>query len=208
MIFTLVIGFALLAIGGAFIFAREKSAPDYLGSESKCLKYKKLREANDAIIKADNIMCTYYCPCDLKISVDNLFDNQTETNGIATKIFNCDPCSSLSSYDENVQGEIISWINSNLGVEVSESNCKLPDDIFEDRYLGDYDKYIPLLKWIEKEFDCSGLCSQANLFLFSDINRGIPTESCRNEVYNWIRNKFLLYGLIIIGFGVFQVILM
>ncbi|CAG9322683.1 unnamed protein product [Blepharisma stoltei] len=81
----------------------------------------------------------------------------------------------------------------------------MPDDIFEDTYLGDYSDYLPFLKWMEKKFDCSGLCTAANLYLFSDINRGVPDGSCRQEIYDWIQDNFLTYGIIALAFGLFQV---
>ena len=40
------------------------------------------------------------------------------------------------------------------------------------------------MEWVENNFDCSGICTEVNYYMFSDINRGLPKVNCETKIYN------------------------
>lgn len=61
---------------------------------------------------------------------------------------------------------------------------------------------IDLLKWAEEEFDCSGFCITESWYFHSDVNRGVPSQRCWDEMENyftkWLTSLYLLLPLHII----------
>ena len=41
---------------------------------------------------------------------------------------------------------------------------------------------VDILGSIEKDFNCASLCKRSNLFAFSDVSRGPPTQTCRRSL--------------------------
>ncbi|CAG9319719.1 unnamed protein product [Blepharisma stoltei] len=207
---SFIIGVLLVAFGAVIIYVRDNFLPKYLDSESDCRDFDAFEEADDGFGKAFSTICTVYCPCGMDSDIyaevkDLLYPNQTQHIQGTTDILSCDPCSEAATYPSAVQDVVYQWIRDNLDLPVTSSaDCIIPEGTYEDVYLKDYKKYIPLIKWMEKHFDCSGLCSYRPIYLFSDINNGVPENSCRKEVYDWAKDKFLTYGVITIVFGCWQ----
>jgi hypothetical protein len=44
--------------------------------------------------------------------------------------------------------------------------------------------FMDFLGRVETAYKCSGLCSTQKLYLFSDINAGIPTQACGTDLKN------------------------
>ena len=38
------------------------------------------------------------------------------------------------------------------------------------------------MEWVEEHFDCSGICTFVNYYIFSDINRGLPAIDCEYKI--------------------------
>ena len=91
-------------------------------------------------------------------------------------------------------------------MNISSKNCSISSSQFQDNYFSGETKYIPLLKWIETTFDCSGLCTKETFYLFSNINRGESVNSCLSEVHSWAKDHFLTYGIISIILGLYMVL--
>ncbi|CAG9317278.1 unnamed protein product [Blepharisma stoltei] len=198
-------GSLLLTFGIACLWGRAY-AGQYLGSDDNCYSLKALRKASDTVIRAGSIMCTIFCPCNLKPTTHvNLYANQTFIHGPATKIQNCDTCWNIEYYPATTQALLVAWMKKYLKIDVTPSNCVIPDDAFSDTYLGDYAKYLPLLKYVENTFSCSGICVMENVFLFTDINRGTPNGNCRQKVYEWVNWITLKFGVTNIVFGCIQI---
>ena len=71
-------------------------------------------------------------------------------------------------------------------------------------------KYYPILEILETDFKCSGFCSEAHFYLFSDVRNGPPTGgTCKAKIINVVnRHAGLLAGILIcigsiglLGFG-------
>eukprot|EP00347_Sterkiella_histriomuscorum_P001366 403372312 len=58
------------------------------------------------------------------------------------------------------------------------------------------DQYVPLLKQIEEDYDCSGVCKQADKFIFSNINDGIPKQSCLEPLKNHVLENIKIYLIV------------
>jgi hypothetical protein len=43
-------------------------------------------------------------------------------------------------------------------------------------------KYLNVLTIIESDLNCSGMCTPTDLYLFTDVNRGIPAATCRTAL--------------------------
>jgi hypothetical protein len=74
--------------------------------------------------------------------------------------------------------------------------------------MGGNDDYFDLIEWIEEEFDCSGLCTEVDYYLFSDINRGDPDDDCMSALKDWASEMLLLFGIITVIFGTWLIVAM
>lgn len=52
-------------------------------------------------------------------------------------------------------------------------------------------KYAPMLKLLESEFNCAGICQLPSLFLFSNVNNdvGQPQVLCKDKVTELIKSN-------------------
>ena len=48
-------------------------------------------------------------------------------------------------------------------------------------------RYAPLLRTLESQFNCAGICKLPDYFLFSDINKGEPKQLCKDYAISHIR---------------------
>lgn len=46
----------------------------------------------------------------------------------------------------------------------------------------DMRSFAGFLTIVEKDFNCAGVCSKSDFYLFTDVNRGIPEESCKRAI--------------------------
>lgn len=214
IIFGFIIGLFLVAIGAAAIYARGVTS-DYLSSESECAdNYKSVEKA---YTYAEDIMCKLYCPCKSENKyIEGLRDSTKSeseenryyvyaTEGTST-ILDCDPClevnRKLGSVSESTKDTIISWIEENLGISLDKTDCSVTTSEFKDKYFTSSMKtYLPMIKWIEEQFDCSGLCIKRKVYLFSDVDNGEPSGSCRKELNDWVQENFMTVGILGIVFG-------
>ena len=63
-------------------------------------------------------------------------------------------------------------------------------------------KYYPILEILESDFECSGFCTEASFYLFSDVRNGVPKNgNCKEEIIHAVNANSTLYaiGLCIIG---------
>jgi len=55
-------------------------------------------------------------------------------------------------------------------------------------------KYAPMLKLLEKEYNCAGICEKPALYLFSNVDKGPPKELCKDTIIKLVetdRNTFV-----------------
>eukprot|EP00827_Trimyema_finlayi_P004480 TRINITY_DN447_c0_g1_i1.p2 TRINITY_DN447_c0_g1~~TRINITY_DN447_c0_g1_i1.p2 ORF type:complete len:272 (-),score=72.30 TRINITY_DN447_c0_g1_i1:159-974(-) len=69
--------------------------------------------------------------------------------------------------------------------------------------LKQYKGIASSMKFIEEEFNCAGICTASNVYLFSNVNDGKPTVSCSKK----IKDKFTKYqkyiGYVSLAIGIF-----
>ncbi len=62
--------------------------------------------------------------------------------------------------------------------------------------------YLPLIKGLEADFTCAGMCSTPKFYLFSDVATGSPTSDCRETILSLVNQKADIYGGVLLGIGI------
>lgn len=154
---------------GAILLVVRDMANDYLGSSEDCID--EYEDADSAVLKAADIMCTIACPCDIsasnaiKIGLDDDY-----RQGSASKIQDCNPCESYQDLSDVEQAQVDIYVHQYA--DSSFTTCSKSYDDFKDIYFtDDQQDYFDMIDWAEDFFDCGGLCTNPGRFLFSDINK-------------------------------------
>lgn len=212
IIFAFIISLLLIAFGAALIYART-IADDYLSSESDCID--NYEDAEAGCEYSENILCRVYCPCKADNDyIDSLVNKSRSTPGAepyfvysdegAENILDCDPCLGIANIGDDSLLNLTLWAKEYLDQDVTRDQCKITSEDIKDKYFtSDMRKYMPLLEWVEKSFDCSGICTPRSIYLFSDVDNGEPGGSCRTELNDWAQEKFLAFGIVAIIFGIY-----
>jgi hypothetical protein len=108
-------------------------------------------EADGTILARDELMCTSSCPCD----VQN-FDLWT-------------------AVDDSVKRD---WKNEDGGVEDWEDCAELIGQSNSGASGAIASYFDGILKTLEDEFDCQGICEKGNFWLFKDVEDGPVTRTC------------------------------
>lgn len=100
-----------------------------------------------------------------------------------------DPAGKIKAQD--CDGDHLIDLYNQLGLDniYSVSN----DDEKKDKVVG----LIDYFGKIESEFECSGVCTKKDWYYFSDITKGLPPNSCKDD----IKNKVLKYDVGNYGLG-------
>jgi len=180
--FALLMGIALAAFGIGLLYGRSKVG-DILKTEKDCAESDEFKDANSAVEAADALMCKDECPCDMDpdLVARYILLGEDVTLGSADNVQDCDPCSSIEN--------------------LNETDCETSDEIIDKYFSNDEKDYFSLLEWCEDKFDCSGICYPGTYYLFSDVNNGIPEESCMDSLRDWLEEQLLLYGIITLVSG-------
>lgn len=212
IIFAFIISLLLIAFGAALIYART-IADDYLSSESECID--NYEDAEDGCKFSEDILCRVYCPCKADNDyIDSLVEDSKNKPGSepyfvyadqgAENVLDCDPCAQVDSIDDASLVNLTFWAKEYFDQDVTREQCEITSDDIKDHYFtSDMRKYMPLLKWVENSFDCSGLCTPRTIYLFSDVDNGEPDGSCRSELNDWAQEKFLAFGIVAVIFGIY-----
>ncbi|OMJ87516.1 hypothetical protein SteCoe_10771 [Stentor coeruleus] len=205
------ISIILIAFGAIIIYAR-KLSEDYFGNEADC--HDQFEDADKGTEKVVEALCTLYCPClatdTYTISyLGTLNEPYSFSDKGAKNVLDCDPCLAVPDVSVDQQDTIINWVKENLNLDISVDDCSVSATEYKEKYFtSNMRKYFPLLKWVEESFDCSGLCIQRALFMFSDVNNGEPKGSCMSELNDWAAENFLIYGIVSIILGSYMVLVM
>lgn len=200
---SLIIGALLITFGGVLVYVRQISE-EYLKDKTSCIEH--FPKADYTSILASEVFCKLYCPCSLEIEVANSLGFTDFYKGSAISTIECNPCESIQTYTIEVQDELAAWVNTTLGYEINATDCGVTTTQYSNKYYTSvYEKYIPLLTWVEKKFECSGLCTQQKILFFSDINQVLPTEACYTSVNEWAQRNFLNYGIVSIALGIYEI---
>ena len=52
------------------------------------------------------------------------------------------------------------------------------------------------MKWIEEKFNCAGICSKPDYYIYSDINADPPQKFCIDEIRDKARDVSLIMGFV------------
>jgi hypothetical protein len=61
---------------------------------------------------------------------------------------------------------------------------------------------MPVFADLEKTYSCSGLCTKNKYYVYSDVNKGPPLNTCEAGLKDYITSNFYNYG---VGFSVMSV---
>jgi hypothetical protein len=109
-------------------------------------------------------------------------------------VLTCLPCESLNT-------KVSTWISENQNVNYYCEKGGEPSD-FHDLFFTDDEKdYFDLLEWAEDEFTCSGICVKAKIYLFSEVDDGIPEDKCMDKVKEWVDDSVLAVAIPLLCLG-------
>jgi hypothetical protein len=189
-------GLIILLMSG-FVLHIKSISGEVLMSKSQCLK--NFKPAESLTSKGVDVLCSKYCPCEL--SKQGFFE------GTAAKVTDCNPCENIQFYEVQSQSEVIQWISDNLRFNVTSTACAITADDFVSRFYSSEDtSFIEFVSWMEKEFQCSGMCHEQDIFLFSDVTNGKPNGPCYQMLKVWATRSFLAFGIVSVIFAVFEIL--
>lgn len=184
MTITTVVLIALAAVG----LHLAQNLNEALDDQGKCKGNDYLSHANDAVLLANEQICTAVCPC--KVEVDTfgpeVFANITI--GSATRIQDCNPCESLAPEMQSYR--------------IQPDYCASGGDSAD--FTGFYysleeRRYFDFIKMLERDYRCAGICEDVPYFAFTDVNRGRPQRNCREELQSWVQVYPLRYTAVIVA---------
>lgn len=193
LVLCFVIGTILIVFGSILLYGRTM-VDDVLLDEDDCRDSDMFEDADLAVIKASELICTEACPCDMDSDLRQTYIddyNRRIVVGSALDIRECEPC----SLDGVLPDEI---------VESDLCQTATSEQFIDQYFTSDEQDYFDLAEWVEDSFDCAGICTEVNFFVFSDINDGPPTENCMDSLRDWALEVMLTYGALSVSLGVWM----
>jgi hypothetical protein len=180
----LVVGLFLLTIGAGVLYLRGRLG-DILQTGASCEDNTYFKYPNAAVESADDLMCTHDCPCELgpKLNLQYRQLGVAVVLGSARNVEECDPCSNYTLLQQH--------------------GCASSSEVVQQYFNEDEQQYFVLLNWLESQFACSGVCYTGTFYLFSDVNTGIPEDSCMSSLKKWAEYQLLIVGLVVLLLGLF-----
>ena len=63
-------------------------------------------------------------------------------------------------------------------------------------------RYYPFLEILETDFECSGMCSDVPIYLFSDVRNGAPVNgNCKHEIIEAVNKNASIYAILLLSVG-------
>ena len=108
--------------------------------------------------------------------------------------------------DTPVEGELLTEVEEyNEDNEEKIGNCELWPRSTTDSKLDIFKKFLDILGAIEEKYECSGICEIEEIYYFSNVDNGEPTQACQEPMKNqYIFQEITGYSL---GFLIFAVVL-
>ena len=163
--------------------------------------------------KADELLCSSKCPCNLtdELALEEFQQTEKYFNQSFkySKYISTEP--SDETYVNNVQScKDISFITQLF----QDKNSTLYKNVGD--FSSDFKtSFATYWKRIEEKFDCVGWCEGGYTddeknerymykYLFSDINRGVPKRRCMNPFKNWMVRMLKAFGSLMVIDSFFQ----
>lgn len=169
--------------------------------------FDNFRYLDELFHKADFILCSSDCPCNITNDLTLEEFQQTEKFYNEYKEYKIDSNSTIKSIQQcqNIDDIITVSKQTNFTDNIGY--------ITEDIFRKDFATYW---KRIEEKFDCVGWCEGAYFdsissknrfmykYLFSDVNRGVPKRRCMNPFKNWMVRMLKAFGSLILIDSILQ----
>jgi hypothetical protein len=193
VVLCFVIATILIAFGSILLYGRTM-VDEVLLEEDGCRDSDLFDIADFAVVKASQLICTEICPCDIDSDLRKTYLEEYDRRtvlGSALEIRQCELC----SYENVLPDEIL---------ESDECQIFTSQTWIELYFSDDEQDYFDLAEWVENSFECAGICTGVNFYVFSDINNGPPTESCMDSLRSWAFEVMLTYGALSVSLGVWM----
>ena len=97
--------------------------------------------------------------------------------------------------------EYTNMIKSNDGVKVV-NKCNNYASLYPNG-VPPSDSLISIMTYLEDKMNCSGVCNSEKYYMFSDVNKGIPSDGCRNEIIKYVGKYFYVVAVASIVLALF-----
>ena len=68
-------------------------------------------------------------------------------------------------------------------------------------YNNDQENQFDFLEWLEEEWDCAGWCTLAPRYMFTNVDNGIPEDSCMTSYRQWVLEDTIVWAVIFLAIG-------
>lgn len=203
------VGVILLAAGAVTLYY-QGYVEDKL-TVSECLNVTLLAKADEAIKEGSTYLCDFLCPCNYEPGLLLLYSptGRRMIKGSALNIEECQPCENYATYTPTDKATVDIALTA-TGMTLAECMSYSSSDFVDQYFSSDQRMLFPLLAWVEETFDCSGLCTPADMYVFSDVNNALdnlPTEPCVEPLHDWVGEKFPIFGGVGVAIGSFMLLL-
>lgn len=161
-----------------------------LDSEDDCKGNDYLAQANDATQLANRQLCSPTCPCDVEPDTFGELVFKSLTRGEASRIQDCTPCESAAPEMQTYKQEADYCDNGGDSADFRNTY-----------YSRDERRYFPLIAMLEREYNCAGICQSERYYAFTNVTRGSPPGSCREDFRVWVGEEPLRYCAVIVAVG-------
>eukprot|EP00357_Protocruzia_adherens_P007732 CAMPEP_0114991558 /NCGR_PEP_ID=MMETSP0216-20121206/11441_1 /TAXON_ID=223996 /ORGANISM="Protocruzia adherens, Strain Boccale" /LENGTH=281 /DNA_ID=CAMNT_0002354903 /DNA_START=90 /DNA_END=935 /DNA_ORIENTATION=+ len=173
-IFSL-LSLAVIAVGVAMLVYYDKFEDHVKGDD--CFT-GPLEDANKGAEHTFTYLCSAGCPCDAKYgdypALAQLGKSSSEPYYVPGGATSASEVQKCTTYN--------TWKNL-------DSNSYVDDN-------------IDFFESVEKEFDCSGICTKYPYYMFSGISRGTPKDNCVDSILDKVEDLAKTYGGISIAVGI------
>ena len=83
-------------------------------------------------------------------------------------------------------------ISENGAISIQE--CENLERFFTNEEISEFES----LKNLENSYECSGICEGKPIFMFSDVNKGVPKFMCTYSIFKMLFNLYILIGSVFI----------
>jgi hypothetical protein len=66
--------------------------------------------------------------------------------------------------------------------------------------------HMGLLTILENDYNCAGMCTQSDFYMFSEVNRGSPEQSCSSALSDKLKSGCKKWGITFLIFGIFGLV--
>lgn len=98
------------------------------------------------------------------------------------------------------------WVITNSSLDTISGGPVKVQDCPNYNYSNNND--VNVMKYLEEKFDCAGVCTTSTYYVFSDLNRGQPTDECSQKLMDTLLKYSKQIGAVTIVIAVVLLLIM